>query len=74
MMGQRSQYWKRYLKTVQFFGQRRPGALSVALSLILMMATAVSIATDQKELADSIAVIAFLFLVVGIGLEIANLR
>jgi hypothetical protein len=39
-----------------------------------MMATAVSIAIDQKELADPIAVIAFLFLVVGIGLEIANLR
>jgi hypothetical protein len=39
-----------------------------------MMATAGGIAIDQKELADSIAVIAFLFLVVGIGLEIANLR
>jgi hypothetical protein len=68
------QYWKRYSKTAQLFFKRRPQALFVALSLILMMATAGGIAIDQKELADSIAVIAFLFLVVGIGLEIANLR
>jgi FlaA1/EpsC-like NDP-sugar epimerase len=73
-MVQGPQYWERYSKTVQFFTQRRPGALFVALSIILMLATALGIAIEQKELADSIAVIAFLFLVVGIGLEIANLR
>ncbi len=73
-MVQGPQYWERYSKTVQLFTRRRPGALVVALSIILMMTTAVSIAVEQKELADSIAVIAFLFLVIGIGLEIANLR
>lgn len=73
-MVQGPQYWERYSKTVQFFARRRPGALFVALSIILMIATAVGIAIEQKGLADSIAVIAFLFLVVGIGLEIAKLR
>jgi hypothetical protein len=67
------QYWERYPKIVQLFLKRRPGALFVALSIILMIATAMSIAIDQKELADSIAIYAFLTLIVGIGLEIANM-
>ena len=67
------QYGETYSRIVRFI-KRRPGALLAALSIILMMATAVSIAIDQKELADSIAVYAFLILVVAIGLEIANLR
>ena len=46
----------------------------MTLSLILMIGTAVSVTLDQKELADSIAVSAFLILIVGIGLEITSIR
>ena len=69
------QYREIYSKTIRFFfTKRRPGALFVALCIILLMATAVSMTLDQKALSDRLAVIAFFFLVVGVGLEIVNLR
>ena len=67
------QYGETYSKIVGFV-KRRPGALFVGMSIVLMVATAVSIATDQKELADTIVQYAFLILVIAIGLEIASLR
>ena len=69
------QYRETYSKTIRFsFTKKRPGALFVALCIILLMATAVSMTLDQKVLSDRLAVIAFFFLVVGVGLEIVNLR
>jgi hypothetical protein len=45
----------------------------VAICVFLLMMTALSLAIEQKELADTLAVVAFLFLAVGIGLETVSL-